>query len=59
MIASEEAEETGPLDDPDDPHKPTIFRSFGDAAEQEQELLDSLKLDGFSRNTSRSDAQLG
>ena len=48
-VAAEEAEETGPLD-ADDGAIPTIVTSLGEAAEKEQEMLDGLQFDGFSRN---------
>ena len=43
----EEAAERGPLDEPEDDELQVIGTRLGEAAEREQELMDSLRLDGF------------
>ena len=50
VMAAEEVEEAGLLDDPDELDQPTIGRNIGDGAELEQELLDILKLDDFQEH---------
>ena len=46
-LVEEDAEAQGPLDDLDEDDFVTLGTSLSDRAEQEQELLDSLKLEGF------------
>ena len=43
-------EEMGPLDDPEGAEGPSIGGRLSDEAEKKQELLDSLRLDGFPEN---------
>ena len=44
------AEELGPLDDPELDETPAIGSRLSEKAEKEQELLDSLKFDGFPQD---------
>ena len=50
-MVQEELEERGPLDSPDDDGElPVPGDRLGNKAEEEQEFLDGLKLDGFPQN---------
>ena len=52
-MATEEAEEFGPLDAPGSVVSPAVGRMLGEDAEWEQEFFDSLKLDGFPEHEQR------